>query len=256
MKIFPPYKGDFWISQNFAQNANTYYAEGGLKGHSGSDMVQKYLAPIFASADSYCYSVINKDNRDLMRYRAVYTLIEDSGVWYELSYGHLMDIYAVPRTFLKKGDKIGLEGNTGDVASNGKKVTASEKGTGKGSHLHLQLRLVKPVDKKDKKKKYIYDEKGILKYQGKFWEIPLYNNGYKGCIDSAPFWAKEKELITQTLKYGMRGDQVKLLQKKLGIEADGVFGAGTEKAVKAFQKKHKLTVDGIVGKLTSQILNI
>jgi N-acetylmuramoyl-L-alanine amidase len=32
--------------------------------------------------------------------------------------------------------------------------------------------------------------------------------------------------------------------------ADGIFGAGTENAVKSFQRHHGLTVDGIVGKKT------
>jgi peptidoglycan hydrolase-like protein with peptidoglycan-binding domain len=41
---------------------------------------------------------------------------------------------------------------------------------------------------------------------------------------------------------------VQTLQVALGIEADGVFGFGTEKAVKRFQEKHGLKVDGIAGK--------
>lgn len=53
-----------------------------------------------------------------------------------------------------------------------------------------------------------------------------------------------------TLKKGSHGEYVKILQKKLKITADGIFGPKTEKAVKTFQKKHKLKVDGIVGKNT------
>ena len=41
-----------------------------------------------------------------------------------------------------------------------------------------------------------------------------------------------------------------LLQQKLGITADGWFGGGTEKAVRAYQKRKGLTVDGEVGKQT------
>lgn len=40
---------------------------------------------------------------------------------------------------------------------------------------------------------------------------------------------------------------VRILQQRLGIAADGEFGAGTEKAVKAYQAAHRLQVDGIVG---------
>jgi putative chitinase len=49
------------------------------------------------------------------------------------------------------------------------------------------------------------------------------------------------------LKNGSRGEDVKKLQAKLGLNADGVFGPGTEKAVKKWQIDHDLTADGIVG---------
>lgn len=53
-----------------------------------------------------------------------------------------------------------------------------------------------------------------------------------------------------TLKRGSRGSEVKTLQNKLKITADGIFGTNTENAVKEFQKKNNLTVDGIVGPST------
>lgn len=53
-----------------------------------------------------------------------------------------------------------------------------------------------------------------------------------------------------TLKNGSKGQEVKTLQQKLNIQADGIFGKQTEEAVKEFQKKHNLTVDGIVGSKT------
>jgi len=49
------------------------------------------------------------------------------------------------------------------------------------------------------------------------------------------------------LKVGSQGDDVKKLQEKLGLGADGDFGPGTEKAVKAWQSANGLTADGIVG---------
>ena len=49
------------------------------------------------------------------------------------------------------------------------------------------------------------------------------------------------------LKVGSSGDDVKTLQEKLGLSADGGFGLGTEKAVKAWQSANGLTADGIVG---------
>jgi hypothetical protein len=43
---------------------------------------------------------------------------------------------------------------------------------------------------------------------------------------------------------------VRLLQRALGIAADGVFGPGTYRAVKALQRRRGLTPDGIVGPAT------
>jgi hypothetical protein len=60
----------------------------------------------------------------------------------------------------------------------------------------------------------------------------------------------------ETLRKGSKGTQVKVLQFMLyvnGFEcgnADGIFGAKTLAAVKAYQKAHGLTADGIVGRNT------
>lgn len=50
---------------------------------------------------------------------------------------------------------------------------------------------------------------------------------------------------------------VKVIQKAVGVEVDGLFGEITEEAVKKFQKKRRIEVDGIVGVNTwKKILNI
>lgn len=53
-----------------------------------------------------------------------------------------------------------------------------------------------------------------------------------------------------TIKLKCEGVDVLFLQKRLGIVADGVFGAKTEEAVKKYQKEHNLVCDGIVGNKT------
>lgn len=65
-----------------------------------------------------------------------------------------------------------------------------------------------------------------------------------------------KFIFTKTLKKGMaKCLDVKMLQTKLGITVDGIFGQKTKDAVKQFQTLHGLTSDGIVGKNTNAELN-
>lgn len=52
------------------------------------------------------------------------------------------------------------------------------------------------------------------------------------------------------LKIGSKGDEVKKLQEKLNLAADGIFGAGTESKVKQWQAANGLQADGIVGDAT------
>ena len=49
------------------------------------------------------------------------------------------------------------------------------------------------------------------------------------------------------LKKGSKGDNVKLLQGKLGLDPDGSFGPETETKVKEWQTNNGLTPDGVVG---------
>lgn len=62
--------------------------------------------------------------------------------------------------------------------------------------------------------------------------------------------------LVGVLKFGSRGDNVRLVQQKLGVTVDGIFGKQTENAVKAFQKEKGLTVDGIVGPQTWELLGL
>lgn len=49
------------------------------------------------------------------------------------------------------------------------------------------------------------------------------------------------------LKVGSTGEDVKKIQSKLGLTADGSFGPATEAAVKKWQAANGLTADGVVG---------
>ena len=60
----------------------------------------------------------------------------------------------------------------------------------------------------------------------------------------------------RTVKRGSRCEDVKVLQKALGITADGIFGAQTEAKVMEWQRAHGLTADGIVGPKTWAALGV
>lgn len=75
------------------------------------------------------------------------------------------------------------------------------------------------------------------------------------------FSASAYDLGSTTLKRGSKGAAVSQLQQALNdkngaaLSTDGIFGRGTEAAVKAFQASKGLTADGLVGNGTKGALN-
>jgi cell wall-associated NlpC family hydrolase len=53
-----------------------------------------------------------------------------------------------------------------------------------------------------------------------------------------------------------RGAAVRILQRRLGVAADGVFGPGTARAVRRFQRRRGLSADGVVGPATWRALGV
>ena len=79
--------------------------------------------------------------------------------------------------------------------------------------------------------------------------------------------AEPQAIVVETaeaaiLRQGATGGEVKEVQRRLKLwgyyngSVDGVFGAGTKKAVIAFQKKNGLTADGVVGASTYKALGM
>jgi resuscitation-promoting factor RpfB len=58
------------------------------------------------------------------------------------------------------------------------------------------------------------------------------------------------------LTRGDRGSAVVKVQRKLQVQADGIFGPATEGAVKRFQRRHDITADGVVGAQTRRALGL
>jgi hypothetical protein len=117
----------------------------------------------------------------------------------------------------------------------------------------------------EKTRAYVKNKKGILNavvgwgrpvYAGEE-NLPLLSKGGAISQPTATASAKpanaEKKQFTP-FKVGSKGESVKKVQELLGVNADGSFGPGTEKAVKSFQKKSSLPVTGVVDQATLKVL--
>lgn len=65
-----------------------------------------------------------------------------------------------------------------------------------------------------------------------------------------PIQPTPEDPVRAMLRRGDTGQSVKELQYYLKIASDGIFGPGTERAVKSFQKANGLKEDGLVGPAT------
>lgn len=60
----------------------------------------------------------------------------------------------------------------------------------------------------------------------------------------------------RALRKGDKGADVVVLQRALGLRADGDFGPATDAAVRLMQETHGLVVDGVVGTMTRRALGL
>ncbi len=85
---------------------------------------------------------------------------------------------------------------------------------------------------------------------------PLPSPSASPAATASPEASPSEERILKLTDPHMQGDDVKALQEKLGIAADGSFGPSTEEALKAFQDENGLTPDGIAGAETLEKLGL
>lgn len=224
LQIYLPFPKSL-ITQRFDVNANVSYARDGLKGHTAYDWGAEYGTPVPNCApEAYCYSLLNKDNPDLMKYRAVFTLVETKNGIYEVSYGHFDHILAEVGKTYSVGEILGTVGNSGTVFSGDHEVTAQEKNEGSkaGAHLHgPQVRPVKKVTKTLKNKQYLSTGKGLLKRDGYFLEVINYKNGFNGCVSLAPF-STEKLATKKKTVAEERAEQLTKFADKIEAEIPSI----------------------------------
>lgn len=86
------------------------------------------------------------------------------------------------------------------------------------------------------------------------WTLPMFG-GAPVSVPSTPTQPANVRLLLLATP-NMRGEDVKALQRKLGLTADSIFGPKTDRAVRAAQKAHGLSVDGRVGPATRRALGL
>lgn len=88
------------------------------------------------------------------------------------------------------------------------------------------------------------------------WQKAAIKDGFKFDSGADGIWGKECETVAKAAICKYRNgtwkyiNLTKIVQKAVGVGADGKFGTGTQTAVKKYQKKNKLIDDGAVGLTT------
>jgi murein DD-endopeptidase MepM/ murein hydrolase activator NlpD len=150
---------------------------------------------------------------------------------WNVDYLHLSRIDVQVGQSVKQGQIIGLSGASGK---------GSERGY--GPHLHFSFRSGgAPFSGNNQDFLEILKEWGVDKGPATTQATPPEAKAPK---------AKPAPVTRPTVRAGTTGEDVRYLQTKLGITADGIFGRQTQAAVLAYQQASGLVVDGIVGPKT------
>lgn len=249
------------IAQGFGANATATYVAGGLKGHSGVDTDGGYGAMVHSLFDQeYVYKILTVDNpsNDGTGFTGVFTIIDNGIEVFEFLYGHGDPLVTVGQ-ICHRGDAIMRQSNHGECYSNGVRITLEmqKKGDKRGTHSHLQKRILRKDRMLQPLTRYLTDNSGkMLCKDGYYFAIPFYDNGYNGCVNfMLPLFQKD-------LMLGSKGYDVGMLQRFLSArgfmqgEATGYFGKVTMQAVAAFQKVNNISpIGGYAGKKTLAIIN-
>jgi murein DD-endopeptidase MepM/ murein hydrolase activator NlpD len=187
----------------------------------GTDYVVGVGTPVVAVADGSVADIV--------------TTISGAGgrmIYLEFYSGHNADYLHLSRIDVKKGDLVKQGQVIGLSGASGK---GSERGY--GPHLHFSFR---------------YGGKHLSGGGNEDYEAFIAKQEPVAEAPKAKATAKAKPapVTRATVHAGRTGEDVKYLQTKLGITADGIFGRQTQAAVLQYQTASGLVADGIVGPKT------
>lgn len=159
------------ITQFFGENPDLY-AFMGYPGHPGIDIYQPYGTLICAATDGKIANVHLQEANKLGGLQIdLFSPIQEDGFVYETIYAHCSEILVAQEQEVKAGDPIGRVGNSGFVVSGGVKHWQNSNPDHKGTHLHLGLRIWKPLRPGDMESLVIQN----------------FDNKYHGWIDPMPY---------------------------------------------------------------------
>jgi len=163
------------VTQWFGENP-ALYAQFGLKGHNGIDLVRPHGEPLFAIEDADVVSVVNDPLGYGKNVRIVSKTPDSKGLCNEWVYGHNSQNHVKVGDVVSAGQHIADMGNTGFVVSNSTGNGFWKTNPFAGTHVHLGLRKVKRV------------KSGGFTYAGSTIRLSVqnYDNGFKGSIDPRP----------------------------------------------------------------------
>lgn len=212
------------ISQLFGVNHDTYNDNFGIPGHNGIDIIVQdeksgYGSKILSSHDGKVVKIFT-DFPTKTQGTGIYIQQTIGNIIIETVYWHLSDILVKAGDEVKKGQVIGLMGNTGFVYP---KPSAEHPYW--GTHLHFAVRI----------------------YKDHF----ITNSNYNGFVDPVPFLFNEGDKLPIKFLYNRfllsQSDDVAWLQTCLKIEftdlefePTGYFGNMTRKAVARLQEKYDI----------------
>lgn len=155
------------ITQYYGENPDMYrkicpIAGQCLQGHNGIDIVAPYGTPLLAVEDGVIYEV-NDDTGGYGRHVRIFTQVMEDGYRHEWTYGHLSKILCTKGQIVKRGDVIGLMGNSGFVVTDPKANGFWSANPFAGTHVHLGLR---EYDKHSNVLNYDNGEFGSIDFAG------------------------------------------------------------------------------------------
>lgn len=211
--------------------------------HHAVDIMAAKMVPVVAVADGTIYSVNWSTNPNDLRPSRCCNLILDHDDGWQTKYYHLNNDTPgtddgqgwgiapgiLPGTHVTAGQVIGWVGDSTNAEYT-------------SPHLHFEL----------------VDPEGTI--VDPYTSLKLAESGAPACSAFGPSNATELITGTRLLKIGVRGTDVRQLQQALkagGYDpggVDGIFGAKTAAAVRAFQQARGLAVDGVVGPQSRQTI--